>query len=95
MTVYYFHLWHGEQFIEDLEGVACVSLEAARRRAIDGARDILAGEIRNGRIDLNQRLDLFDRDGRLCLTIPFWEAVEVISPAAVAAPSMISRSANG
>lgn len=95
MAVYHFHLWDGEQLIEDLEGVACVSLEAARKRAIDGARDVLAGDVRNGRIDFNQRLELVDGDGRLCLTIPFSEAVEVVSPAAAAPPAMISRSANG
>ena len=95
VTVYHFHLWHGEQLIEDVEGVACVSLEAARERAIDGARDILAGDVRDDRLDLNQRLELFDGDGRLCLTIPFWDAVEVILPASTAAPPMIPRSANG
>ena len=95
MTVYYFHLWHGEQLTDDLEGVACVSLEAARKRAIEGARDILAGDVRSGRIDLNQRLELFDDAGRLCLTIPFSEAIEVIASAAAAVQSMTPRAANG
>jgi hypothetical protein len=94
VTVYYFHHWQGEVFIEDLEGVACVSLDAARNRAIDGARDILSGDIKDGRMDLNQRVELFDNTGRLCLTIPFREAVDIVAPQAAAAPSTILRGSN-
>jgi hypothetical protein len=89
VTVYQFHQWRGEDFIEDPEGFTCVSLEAARERAIDGARDVPSGEAKNGCIDVQQRVELSDDAGRLRLTIPFSEAVEVIAPPAATPPMIL------
>ena len=95
MTVYHFHRWHGDELVEDLEGLACENLEAAHAMAINDARDILAGGIKDGRIDLNQRVELFDDAGNLCRVIPFSEAVLIIAPSSAEAPPMHLHHATG
>lgn len=48
MPRFYLHVCDGSDFCEDEEGVDVRDLTAARLIAIEGLRDILAGEIRAG-----------------------------------------------
>jgi hypothetical protein len=93
--VFYFHVRCGDNFIEDSEGFNCTSLAAARAEAIAGARDLLAEDVKHGRFDINQRFELTDAAGRLRLTIPFREAVEVVAPIRTAVLTPYLHEANG
>ena len=53
------------------------SLEVARAKALDGIRDFLSAELRNGTLDLRGRVDIEDEVGAVLITIPFAEAVAI------------------
>ena len=48
LRLYFFHVRHGDQFIEDFEGEEFASLKAVRAEAIAAARDILASDVKCG-----------------------------------------------
>jgi hypothetical protein len=93
--VFYFHVRCGDDFIEDCEGLSCASLAVARTEAIAGARDLLAEDVKHGRFNINQRFELTDATGRLRLTIPFQEAVDVVALLGASASAPLLRGANG
>ena len=73
---FYFHV-RDDLSSEDLEGQELASLELARSRAIEGARDIAAEQVRQGTLCLHHRIDICDGSRRLLLSVPFRDAVEV------------------
>lgn len=77
MPHYLFHVRNRIGFVEDEEGSDHADLDAARAHALDGIRSILAEEARAGEIDLRGRIEVVGAAGRLVLTIPFAEAVQI------------------
>ena len=77
MPRFFFHIVDGAGNAADEEGLHLADLAAAKEVALKGARDILAAEIKHGKIDLNWRIDVADGKGAVVFTLPFSEAVLV------------------
>ncbi|MEA3040042.1 MAG: hypothetical protein QOE79_2555 [Sphingomonadales bacterium] len=77
MPRFYFHICNGHGFIEDEEGVDLPDEPAARRNAVEAARDVMAGDLREGRLDLTSFIEVEDEAHRLLFTLTFAEAVRV------------------
>jgi hypothetical protein len=74
---FYFHVCNGSGFTEDEEGTEHPDLAAARVNAIMGLRDIMAGELKAGELNLGSFIEIEDEDHRLIMTVPFSDAVKV------------------
>jgi hypothetical protein len=74
---FYFHLCNGGGFAEDEEGTEHQDLAAARANAIRGLRDIMAGELQQGDLNLGSFIEIEDENHQLLMTVPFEEAVKV------------------
>lgn len=79
MPRFYLHVCNGDGFVEDEEGLDLPSLAAARFKAIQGLRDILAGEIRSGVLRRASFIEIEDERHELVMTVPFLEAVRETS----------------
>ena len=77
MVRYFFHLRDGADVALDPEGIELASLEAARKKAFEAARDTLSRDIKTGRIALDLRIDVETGDGALLHSQPFRDAYEV------------------
>jgi hypothetical protein len=79
---YYFHL-HDEASLEDEEGTDLADVAAVRDYALANARDMVCGDIKNGFVNLDHRIEVVDEDGELVFTITFGEAfkIERLGPA--------------
>ncbi|MES2988107.1 MAG: hypothetical protein V4808_09400 [Pseudomonadota bacterium] len=71
MPLYFFHLDHGAREIPDTEGSECADPAAALVRAIEIIREMVALDLREGRIDLDWRLRIMDQAGMRLATVPF------------------------
>ncbi|TPG51992.1 DUF6894 family protein [Sphingomonas glacialis] len=74
---YRFNLIAEDQIVVDEEGLILIDIEAARARAIDTARDILAGELRAGRLPLNWIIAIADDSDTVVALVRFADAVRV------------------
>ena len=77
MPTYYLHMCDGTGFIEDQEGTELPDDGAARQRAIDSARDIMAGDMRRGELDLSSFIEVEDENRKLLFTLSFRDAVAI------------------
>lgn len=77
MPRFYFHLEMCGQAYPDHEGRSFPDLEHARASAVLDARDLMAGEVKAGRLCFSCRIDIADEQGAVVLTLPFHEAVEL------------------
>lgn len=75
MARYFFHLQHGSKHIGDPEGWECIDAEAARLRALRIVREMLAEDLRQGRVELGWRLRLEDASGGLIHTLNFGDVL--------------------
>jgi hypothetical protein len=73
---YFFHIYEDE-VIRDEEGVVLADAEAARRQAMAGIRDMMCGQVREGRLVLHYRVEVEDDAGAPVLVIPYAEAVAI------------------
>jgi hypothetical protein len=73
----YFLNLRSDASVDDAEGMFLEDAEAARREAIRSARDILAAEVRHGRLPLDGAIEVTDEYGQPILTVPFGEAVVI------------------
>jgi hypothetical protein len=64
MRRFYFHLRAGDELMPDEEGIDLPDLSAARSEAIEAARELLAGAIKDGRSEVPEALVIADEDGR-------------------------------
>ena len=79
MTRHFLHLKDSTDEVLDPDGVE-MPAEAVLDAALKSARDCIAGDVKNGRIDLHYRIEVVSESGELVHTLPFSEAVEVIPP---------------
>jgi hypothetical protein len=80
MAHYFLNVVNGIGFTEDEEGDDFPDLAAARAKAVEGIRSILSDDLRTtGEINLRGRIDIVDRHGAIMLTVPFDEAVDLIT----------------
>ena len=66
--------------IHDQEGIELAKLDAARRECIVNIRDLVAGHVEDGIIDLTASIDVDDENRKPVVTVPFDEAVKVKLP---------------
>src|SRR3982751_6784708 len=71
---YFLHLRDGTDELLDPDGQEFASVEELRKAVMFAARDIMAGDIRNGIIDLRYRIDAENEHGVLIYSLPFKHA---------------------
>lgn len=76
MPRYSFHLHDGET-TDDLEGSELSDLAAARDQALVGARSLMAADIRGGRLDLGDWIQVTDEQNRELFRLSFCDAVTI------------------
>ena len=81
MPRYFMHLRDGSDEMLDAEGKDFASLDELRTAVLFSARDLMAGDIRNGVLDLRFRIDAEDEHGAIVYALPFESAVNIIDPA--------------
>ncbi len=79
MPRFYLHVSDGTLFAEDDEGAEFHDIEAARRAAIVGLRDVMAAELKDGQINMAAFVEIEDENHHLLMTVPFLDAVEVLT----------------
>jgi hypothetical protein len=65
MGRFYFHIRAGGELTRDEEGIDLPDFSAARREAIEAARELLAEAIKNGRPEVPEAFVIADEDGRM------------------------------
>ncbi len=75
MTHYFFHICSRTERIEDREGADFDTLDAALAEARLAAREILAEDLRKGRVDETRLFEIVDERGQLMARVPFKEAI--------------------
>jgi len=72
---FYFHICNGSGFTEDTEGQEFPDEAAARKEAVRGLRDVGAGEMMRGEMNLGSFIEVEDELHNLVMTVEFGEAV--------------------
>jgi hypothetical protein len=75
MTRYFFHIRNGAAFVKDEEGIELPGIEAARKEAIEAAREILADRVRKGVPLDGEKFIVANADHKIVAVIPFMEAI--------------------
>jgi hypothetical protein len=81
MTRYLMNLRDGAEVLLGPDGVAYESRHTLREAVLRTVRDVMAGDLVRGVIDLRFRIDAEDAAGSIVHTLPFKQAVEIISHA--------------
>lgn len=63
--------------IADTEGIVLDDLDSVRREALKGARDIMAADIRDGRLSLRECIVVTDEEGAEVHRLCFADAVSI------------------
>ena len=71
MPRYYMHLVDGVDTLLDPDGIE-VPFEAIAEKALASARDCIAGDARDGRIDLRYRIDVHDEHDVIVHSLSSW-----------------------
>lgn len=79
MTRYFLHLHYCGKLIPDEEGREFPNLEAAVERAQIEARDLLAGEVREGKLCLGCQIDVVEESTGRTVIVPFSATVHLES----------------
>ena len=61
----------------DEEGVLLPSFDAARLKALEGARALMADQVTRGYLVRSHWIDVIDEAGAIVLHLPFREAIDV------------------
>lgn len=80
MPLFYLHMCDGNGFTEDEEGLVLENADGARQKAISGARDIMASDVRRGELDLSSFIEVEDENHQWLFTVTFAEAIAVKDP---------------
>ena len=78
MARYFMHLRDTVDEVLDPEGREFESMEHLRATVLICARDIIAGDVRNGVVDFRYRIDAEDDAGTIVYTLPFKHAFNII-----------------
>jgi hypothetical protein len=79
MPRYFMHLKDSIDVLLDPEGLE-MAAESVAAAALLQARDCMAGDVKDGRLDLHYRIDVHDESGNLVHSLPFADALEIVSP---------------
>ena len=81
MLHHFYHLRDPMDECLDDEGIALPSLAAARAHALTAAYSIMSADILEGKLDLNQRIDVEDDEGNIVHTVHFRDVVRITGQA--------------
>jgi hypothetical protein len=73
---FFFNL-HDGVHVPDSEGVVLPDLEAARKEALRGARDIMASDVKQGILSLDEFIVVIDEQGREVHRQSFADAIRI------------------
>ena len=76
MPRYFMHLVDSTDVTLDPDGVE-MPPEAVAGAALLAARDCMAGDVKNGRLDFHYRIDVHDESGVLVHSLPFSDALVI------------------
>lgn len=79
MPLFYLHICNGSGFTEDREGQELPDEEDAYREAVRGLRDLMAGELKRGEMNLGSFIEIENEQHELIRTVDFSEAVRVLN----------------
>ncbi len=77
MALYFFHLRDGIDVLLDPEGRELAGVDEVAGAALLEARSIIAEDAREGRIALDQHIDVVDQSGSLVHRLRFADAIEI------------------
>lgn len=77
MPKFYFHIRDGQDLARDPEGAEFETLEAARKEAINSARELLSQRILRGDVVDGQAFELTGEDGAVAEIVRFKDAMRV------------------
>jgi hypothetical protein len=82
MARYFMHLRNGADELLDSEGVELNDIDAVRKNVMAAARDIIAGDLRSGVVDLRYRIDAEKAGGEIVYSLAFKHAFRIVPEAA-------------
>ena len=74
---YFMHVSYGHSVVVDEEGIELRDDGAARTEAIRAARDVMAGDLREGQLDLTSFIAVENEAHEALFTLSFADAVTV------------------
>lgn len=77
MPRYFFHLRNGRHVLLDPDGQDLADDAAAAERALSEARFLISQDVLTGVIDLAQRVDVEDPEGRIIHSLAFTDAIDI------------------
>ena len=77
MARYFFHLRSSDGFTLDEEGLDLGDRASVVRTAIEGARDVMRGEIGEGRLALASTIEVDNEAGHPVLTVRFKDVIDL------------------
>jgi hypothetical protein len=78
MPRYFFHLIDSTDELLDPDGLL-MDADAVPSAAMEQARDCIAGDVINGRLDLHYRIDVQTGAGEIVHSLRFEDALEVVA----------------
>ena len=79
MVRYYFHLRDGGERLLDPQGTDIDDPAQLERMALREARAVISQEALEGKINLQQRIEIEDETGRLVHSLSFADAVRIVA----------------
>ena len=76
MTRYFFHVYD-DIVACDEEGIELPNMDAARLKALQGARELIAEQVAHGFVVLSHWIDVTDGEGAVVIHLPFKDAFEI------------------
>ena len=77
MSRYYLQLRNHAGEMLDPDGTDCFDNHTLRNVVLLNARDVIAGDVKRGVLDLSFRIDAEDASGAVVHSLPFTDAIEV------------------
>ena len=77
MPLFYFHVIDCGGFAQDMQGQDVADVRAARAVAVEGARSMMAEELRDGELNLSAFIRVEDQSHKLVFAMPFADAVKI------------------
>ena len=77
MPRFYFNLCDGPEFAEDEEGSELADFAAARRKAVESLRGVMAGDLLTGDLNTASFIEIEDESHELIETVSFADVVRM------------------
>ena len=79
MARFFFHFRDDREFVEDLEGQDVADLATAHERGVAALREILAGDVANGLLNMSSAIDIENEHHAAVASIECSEVLKVRS----------------